>query len=711
MTRSVFSALIIALLVAITPMAAAAELQLSFNLTSSTDGFTVAEIEPAVVEITTAPAPALVRFSPIADVPADAPVLSFDYFCASGMESLVPIINGDAIADPVKIDERRLRVPVAEGWSTFSIDMAELIGKSADRPVEISLLVIPNNERPTVMRMRNVRMRQYTEKEKQQAREKAEHEARESRLNHDIAEYLHFTDFPCAVTRVSADDKWITVEGRFDDAAAGYYLCEVPLYGELAERTFITSVPLDGRRKFKQRFSRRTSVDGVQYDRLYSRWVVMRGNGPDAVICSHARYADAVKPANKLKPIKMHSRKGIGGFGFNNWAADLDSLDVSSITFNMWLGNFTLSQQKPDDIAFTYNGRQYFANRKVVERWDRSLKYAAERNITVNAIILINPQRGCVDKEAGRLFEHPDFDPAGIYSMPNMTSLEAMNLYAAVVNFIAERYSRPDNKYGRVHHWIAHNEVDAGWVWTNVGHKTALRFMDIYVKSMRLLYLTARQYNPNSEVLITLTHHWHKPYNEFCYPSDELLNLLLDYSAAEGDFKWGVAHHPYPQSLFEPKTWNDNLATFEFDTPLITFKNLEVLNAWILQPHTFYKGAKRTLILSEQNPNSKDYSEQALAEQAASMAYAMKKLEYCTAIDAYQCHGWFDQRAEGGLRIGLRRFVDDETLPAGRKPAWYVFQAFGTPLQEQKFEFAKPIIGITDWSEILHRQPILFPSK
>lgn len=157
--------------------------------------------------------------------------------------------------------------------------------------------------------------------------------------------------------------------------------------------------------------------------------------------------------------------------------------------------------------------------------------------------------------------------------------------------------------------------------------------------------------------------------------------------------------------------WDDNLATFEFDTPLITFKNLEVLNAWILQPHTFYKGAKCTLIISEQNPNSKDYSEQALAEQAASMAYAMKKLEYCTAIEGYQCHGWFDQRAEGGLRIGLRRFVDDETLPAGRKPAWYIFQAFGTPLQEQKFEFAKPIIGITDWSEILHRQPILFPSK
>ena len=129
-------------------------------------------------------------------------------------------------------------------------------------------------------------------------------------------------------------------------------------------------------------------------------------------------------------------------------------------------------------------------------------------------------------------------------TMPNMTTLESLNLYAAAIDFLASRYSRPDKKYGRVHHWIAHNEVDAGWVWTNAGIKTALRFMDIYVKSMRLLYYTARKYNPNAEVLITLTHYWQSRHNEYCYPSAQLLELLLDYTEAEGDFKWGVAHHP-----------------------------------------------------------------------------------------------------------------------------------------------------------------------
>jgi hypothetical protein len=31
-----------------------------------------------------------------------------------------------------------------------------------------------------------------------------------------------------------------------------------------------------------------------------------------------------------------------------------------------------------------------------------------------------------------------------------------------------------------------HNEVDAGWVWTNMGNKSASVFMDAYVKSMRM---------------------------------------------------------------------------------------------------------------------------------------------------------------------------------------------------------------------------------
>lgn len=60
----------------------------------------------------------------------------------------------------------------------------------------------------------------------------------------------------------------------------------------------------------------------------------------------------------------------------------------------------------------------------------------------VSAIILVAPERAFADKAAGKLFEHPDFDPAGIYTMPNMTTLESLNLYAAAIDFLASRYNR-----------------------------------------------------------------------------------------------------------------------------------------------------------------------------------------------------------------------------------------------------------------------------
>ena len=60
-----------------------------------------------------------------------------------------------------------------------------------------------------------------------------------------------------------------------------------------------------------------------------------------------------------------------------------------------------------------------------------------------------------------------------------------------------------------------------------------------------------------------------------------------------------------------------------------------MLDAWIKRPEMLYKGKKRTLLLSEQNPNSVDYTERGQDEQAACLAYAMKKVAACPGIDAY----------------------------------------------------------------------------
>lgn len=139
------------------------------------------------------------------------------------------------------------------------------------------------------------------------------------------------------------------------------------------------------------------------------------------------------------------------------------------------------------------------------------------------------------------------------------------------------------------------------------------------------------------------------------------------------------------------------------NTEKITFKNLEILDRWIRQPKTFYHNKKRTLLLSEQNPNSLDYSEKSLNEQAACLAYAWKKVMNCEGIDAYIAHRWIDTHFEGGLKTGLRKYPDDKDNPYGCKPSWYLYRDFATEKEEESCLFAKKIIGIQNWSEIINK--------
>jgi hypothetical protein len=137
------------------------------------------------------------------------------------------------------------------------------------------------------------------------------------------------------------------------------------------------------------------------------------------------------------------------------------------------------------------------------------------------------------------------------------------------------------------------------------------------------------------------------------------------------------------------------------DTPLITYKNLEVLDRWIKLPENRYKGVhKRLLWLSENGTNSRSYSAKDQTEQAAGFAWGWTKIEALDGIDAHQWHNWADHPQEYGLHIGLRKLPKDGKGP---KEVWHVYRAAGTDDQEAVFKKYLNIIGIEDWNII---QPV-----
>ncbi len=627
---------------------------------------------------------------------AKHPVLTFEYFTVTPTDSV------QIYFVPPEEEARSITGPGlghSEGWTTYTLDLSTHPEAWAHNWERLRFDFADQADR--TVRIRNIKLREPTEREIEFAVTRKARALADATLEMNLQRYLD-TAFPCAINAVAVERDTITISGNLGEMTENLYLAESPLYQHLTETDdFAHLEPLTGTSIFEVTLERFVPMEDGYYDRLMSRWLVVRKTDDALELLSHARYTDTVEPKYNLPKETPRSKKGLNAFRVGRGpVSDLDDLEITSATTNILL-HFMRKGPGDGRIPFEFNGKTYFADEQEILRIDGTLQETAERDIIVSAVILVPKANGFADREIGNILQHPDCDPAGIYSMANVTTAEGLEYYAAALDFLAQRYTRPDKKFGRIHHWIVHNEVDAGWVWTNAGEKTPLLFMDQYHKSMRIAHLIGRKYSAHMLTFISLTHHWNWTVDPKFYHSSELLDILLKFSEVEGDFRWAVAQHPYPQSLYNPRTWEDEKVNYTLETPLITYKNIEVLAAWARQPHTFYLGEEmRVIHLSEQGLNSIEYSEEAFLDQAAGMAFAWKKFKVLPEIEVFQYHSWVDNRGEGGLRLGLRKFRDYDDDPFGKKPIWYLYQALGTTDEDAACAFALEHIGIESWDDV-----------
>lgn len=625
-------------------------------------------------------------------LPADATaegrtVLELGYFSTTGTDHFQVFVNPPCREDT---SVRGAGIAPAQGWSVQSLDLAPALKKAGKPPKNLRL---DFGEQPgKVIRIRSITLRSLNAAEMTGRDQAAEKERHEQQLTDRLKRYIA-ASFPSAIDRVEVTEKSVVIEGHVAPTISNASLVELPLEQEAYLESSLPKVQVltwDGQHRFRVELPQQ---DG---EKLLSKWMLVSNGMP----ISSAHYADRIAALNS-PPVELPAgRKGIGGFHHGGPVEDIAALGIGSVTVNVPLGTLLHLSPAPGRTAFKHGAQTWYVDDRTVAGFDATLKAAAERHLIVSAILLLPQAKGFADLEVGRRMVHPAADPAGIYTMPNVTTVDGVAAYAAAVEFLAERYSRPGKPFGRIHHWILHNEVNSGWIWTNAGEQSVERYTDLYVRSMRIVQLIARQHDPASKVFVSLEHDWSIPYGAHCYPGKTMLELIAALCRTEGDFEWALAFHPYPSDLMEPKAWNDKDATGAFDTPKITYKNLEVLDAWMRRPEMLFQDKPRDIHLTEQGVNSRDYSEKALREQAAGMAYAWNKLKPLTAIKVFDYHNWIDNRGEGGLRIGLRKFPDEPGDPLGRKPVWEVYRALDAPDEAAATDFAKPIIGIRDWNEV-----------
>jgi hypothetical protein len=623
-------------------------------------------------------------------------VLAFDYFCVNGVDSVElfygpPIVAGNAAMGPA--------VPSSEGWTSYAFSVKEKQKPGSWREGYRLFRLDFGRQPGRLIQVRNIQIREPTAYERRLEREReALAQAREV-FERDM-QALVTQKYRSAIERVtvSADTILISVTGALEEP--GLVLCEVPVYqSAVGRKEFVWQQSLvleDGEAQVE--LPRFRAEGDASHDRAFSSWVVMRQMGKGLVASSHQRFADRVPAQWQLTRDRPLSKKGTTGLhGGNQFQFDdYKALGIHNCTKNIVLNGIIGVAPGKDTTPHTFNGRTYHLRQPAVRRLDRAMQDMDKLQIVVSAIILIGKNTPMT---------HPDCAPQGIWAMPNVVEREGWNLYAAGLDFLAQRYLRPDRKYGRITHWIMHNEVDAGWVWTNAGEKPLHTYLDLYYRSMRTAQSVVRRYGDAGDVLISLTHYWTRAHNYLCYCPRDLLDLLQKRSALEGVFDWGLAYHPYPQNLRNPRTWEDTKATFSFETTLITPRNLEVLDAYMKQSRMLFDGRPRTVVLSEQGSNSRDHSEKSYRDQAAGLVYTWLKFEKLDIIESYVHHRWLDAGPgqEGGLLLGFWTNLPDEEPRHRKKPAWEIYRKLGTGFQKEAVDVAREVIPDRYFEEIPYR--------
>jgi hypothetical protein len=380
---------------------------------------------------------------------------------------------------------------------------------------------------------------------------------------------------------------------------------------------------------------------------------------------------------------------------------DAVALGVRHAAINVQMGDFlTARESGTGDVPVPDTGLHL--RKEALEGLDAMVGGLSRAGMRVYVILLAR-QSGNAAIDAKIL--HEKFDPQS----PNKLSAFRLDpvgreTLAGFCRTLAQRY-RPQSPQGTISGWIVGNEVNSHHAWFSMGRASGPEVADAVERSLRIVHDAVSP--RGGQVYLSLDHFWthrHEPQApDHSLAGREVLDRVAELSRSRGDFPWHVAHHPYPENLFEPRFWLDATAPLAFDAPRVTFKNLEVLTEYLKQPALLHDGQPRRVILSEQGFHRPE-GESGETIQAAAYAYAWNRVKRNEGIDAFILHRHTDHAHEGGLRLGLWTNLPGSVAdPDRRTRMWHVFRAAGTADEASSTADLLPLVGLEDWGQTAPR--------
>ena len=372
--------------------------------------------------------------------------------------------------------------------------------------------------------------------------------------------------------------------------------------------------------------------------------------------------------------------------------------------------NIAFHQILGEGIDFNYDGKTYHFNKSLIENYDKTISALSGKSMTVTAIVLngFNPDRP-------ELFHNGNKkNDKAYYYMFNAESKEGFETTKAIAAFLAKRYDGSNPNYGKISNWVIGNEIN-NQAWNYIGPRDLTSYVKSYEKAFRLFYTAIKSQSANDRVYYSIDFHWNNPKEKdgkLKYGGKEIVDSFNSEVMKKGNIDWGLAYHPYPYPMVEPEFWDDDKTgelTKDEGSPIINFYNLSVLTDYFNNDaRKSPSGHVRHIILTEQGFTAHSASRGEVDDiQAAAYAYSYYMVDSNPFIDAYILSRQIDAPSEvrQGIAFGLWKAdmnQGDAIKETSRRKIWQVFKNIDKKNSTlQNTEFAKQIIGIQKWSDVI----------
>lgn len=430
--------------------------------------------------------------------------------------------------------------------------------------------------------------------------------------------------------------------------------------------------------------------------RLYSAFMaaVKTSRGYEAVSDRHYITNPEVLAKNQA-PARNPGKKGL--------RVDPNILD-DALSLNIKHAGVDIPTQRffGSGISYSYEGKTFSINAELINQLDAEVKRLSDSGVAVTAILL--NAWNTVTPELNRNGISQLLPEQAQYYAFNVETEAGFRGVKAMASFLAKRYNG-ENGHGKITNWVVGNEIDNQY-WNYTGDYDVASYTRIFQRSFRVFYTAMKSESANDNIMFSLDHYWNSlpeaaPVGK--YKGREVLEWFNHWDYAEGRTDWALSYHPYPYPLSSPEFWDDEetgKVNQTNDTQVITFQNLHVLTDFMQNDAMKTPGGQvRKIFLTEQGFTSTKGQTDKLREQAAAVAYSYYIADNNPYITAYLLSRQEDNEGEvaSGLSFGISSILNHQLIP---KPAHEVWKYIDDPAKSlETSEFAKELIGITDWAE------------